>query len=332
MFVSTRYALVCALLTSLGFLSAGRASAQPRPAEFPTKMVKIIVPFTAGGLTDVLVRGLAQELTQQWGQAVVVDNRPGANTIIGAELAAKSAPDGYTLLLANDPTLSANQYLYKKLPYDPVKDFVPVINLVATEGLLVVREGLPARTVAELIAEAKAKPGEITYGTFGPGSKAHLDTEELARLTGARFNHIPYKGVSEVMVALSSGQIDFTLSGVPPAIQLAQAGKIRPIALAAAQRTALFKDVPTFAEAGVANFESSSWFGLVAPRNTPPALVKRIAADISRIIRRPEFQQRYITGVGLTLLDLGPDAYARFLDKDRSEYAERIRNVNVKLD
>ncbi len=327
-----RRALVCALLIPLGLAWVGRATAQPQAPAFPAKMVKIIVPFTAGGLTDVLVRGLAQELTQQWGQPVIVDNRPGANTIIGAELVAKSAPDGYTLLLANDPTLSANQYLYKKLPYDPVKDFVPLINLVATEGLLVVRDGLPARTLAELLAEAKARPGQITYGTFGPGSKAHLDTEALARLTGASFNHIPYKGVAEVMVALTGGQIDFTLSGVPPAIQLAQAGKIRPIALAAAQRTALFKDVPTFAEAGVANFESSSWFGLVAPANTPPALVTRIAADISSIIRRPEFQQRYITGVGLKLLDLGPDAYALFLDKDRSEYAERIRNVNVRLD
>lgn len=329
---ATRYALACALLIPIALTSATLARAQSHSTEFPTKMVKIIVPFTAGGLTDVLVRGLAQELTQQWGQAVVVDNRPGANTIIGAELAAKSAPDGYTLLLANDPTLSANQYLYKKLPYDPVKDFVPVLNLVATEGLLVVREGLAARTLGELIAEAKARPGEVSYGSFGPGSKAHLDTEALARLTGARFNHIPYKGVSEVMQALASGQIDFTLSGVPPAIQLAQAGKIRPIALAAAQRSPLFKDVPTFAEAGVPSLESSSWFGLVAPRNTPAAVVTRIATDISGIIRRPEFQQRYITGVGLRLLDLGPEAYARFLDKDRAEYAERVRAADVKLD
>ena len=142
---------------------------------WPTKPVRVIVPFTAGGLTDVLMRGIGQELGQHWGQAVIVENRPGANTIIGAEAAAKAAPDGYTLLMANDPTLSANQQLYKKLPYDPVNDFVPVINLVATEGLLVVREDFPGKSAQDLIKQAKARPGQVTYGTFGLGSKAHLD-------------------------------------------------------------------------------------------------------------------------------------------------------------
>ena len=175
-------ALLPALLALPAHAQTAQSAQTPAPASaWPVKPVRVIVPFTAGGLTDVLMRGIGQELGQQWGQAVIVENRPGANTIIGAEAAAKAAPDGYTLLMANDPTLSANQQLYKKLPYDPVNDFVPVINLVATEGLLVVREDFPGKSAQDLIEQAKARPGQVTYGTFGLGSKAHLGAAALAR-------------------------------------------------------------------------------------------------------------------------------------------------------
>ncbi|NYE21976.1 Bug family tripartite tricarboxylate transporter substrate binding protein [Pigmentiphaga litoralis] len=326
-------ALLPALLALPAHAQTAQSAQTPAPASaWPAKPVRVIVPFTAGGLTDVLMRGIGQELGQQWGQAVIVENRPGANTIIGAEAAAKAAPDGYTLLMANDPTLSANQQLYKKLPYDPVNDFVPVINLVATEGLLVVREDFPGKSAQDLIEQAKARPGQVTYGTFGLGSKAHLDAEALARATGVKFNHIPYKGVTEVMAALSGGQIDFTIAGPPSAIPLVKGGKIRALAVAATQRHPLFPDVPTFAESGIAGMTSSSWFGLVAPRGTPAPIVSKVAADISRIIRRPEFQQRYITGVGLTVLDMDPTAYATFLDGDRRRYADQIKAAGVSLD
>ena len=319
--------LAAMLLATAGLIN-GSASAQT----FPDKPVRIVVPFTAGGLADVLARGLANELSKTWPQPVVVENRPGANTIIAAEFTARAAPDGYTLLLANDPTVSSNQYLYNKLPYDPVKDFTPVINIAATQEVLVVSEAFKGRTVADLIAQAKARPGQITYGSYGPGSKAHLDAEDFARAAGVKLNHIPYKGVADVMGALISGQIDMSFSGMPPSITMVKGGKVRALAIAAPQRFKLLPDVPTMSEAGVPNFESSAWFGLIAPAATPRAVVEKIAADVAKVISRPDFQEKFISGVGLELLNQGPQKFADFLAKDRAAYAQSVKNVNVKLD
>ncbi len=316
------------MLLATASLTAGHSSAQT----FPDKPVRIVVPFTAGGLADVLARGLANELSRVWPQPVVVENKPGANTIIAAEFTARAPADGYTLLLANDPTVSSNQYLYNKLPYDPVKDFTPVINIAATQEVLVVSEAFKGRTVADLIAQARAKPGQITYGSYGPGSKAHLDAEDFARAAGIKLNHIPYKGVADVMGALTSGQIDMSFSGMPPSITMVKGGKVRALAIAAPQRFKLLPDVPTMSEAGVPNFESSAWFGLIAPAATPRAVVDKIAADVARVISRPDFQEKFIGGVGLELLNQNPQKFAEFLAKDRAAYAQSIRNVNVKLD
>lgn len=316
------------MLLATASLTAGHSFAQT----FPDKPVRIVVPFTAGGLADVLARGLANELSRVWPQPVVVENKPGANTIIAAEFTARAPADGYTLLLANDPTVSSNQYLYNKLPYDPVKDFTPVINIAATQEVLVVSEAFKGRTVADLIAQAKAKPGQITYGSYGPGSKAHLDAEDFARAAGIKLNHIPYKGVADVMGALTSGQIDMSFSGMPPSITMVKGGKVRALAIAAPQRFKLLPDVPTMSEAGVPNFESSAWFGLIAPAATPRAVVDKIAADVARVISRPDFQEKFIGGVGLELLNQNPQKFAEFLAKDRAAYAQSIRNVNVKLD
>ncbi len=319
-------------LAAMLLATAGVINTSAFAQTFPDKPVRIVVPFTAGGLADVLARGLANELSKTWPQPVVVDNRPGANTIIAAELTARSPADGYTLLLANDPTVSSNQYLYNKLPYDPVKDFTPVINIAATQEVLVVSDAFKGRTVADLIAQARARPGQITYGSYGPGSKAHIDAEDFSHLAGVKLNHIPYKGVADVMGALTSGQIDMAFSGMPPSITMVKGGKVRALAIAAPQRSKLLPDVPTTAEAGIANFESSAWFGLIAPAATPKAVVDKIAADVARVIARPDFQEKYITGVGLVLLNQGPQPFADFLVKDRAAYAKSVKNVNVKLD
>ena len=309
-------------------LSAIGAHAQT----WPTRPVKIIVPFPAGGLADNLTRGLAQDLSRDWGQPVVVENRPGANTIIAAQAAAKSPADGYTLMMANDPTMSSNQYLYAKLPYDPLKDLVPVINVAETLEVLVVGSAFKGRTLADLVAEAKARPGEVSYGSYGPGSKAHIDAEAFSRATGVRMMHVPYKGVADVVPALIGGQVQIAFTGVPPMVQVVKGGQLRAIAVAAPKRSAVLPDVPTFAEIGMPGFHSSAWFGLIAPAGTPRAVIDKVAADVSRIIVKPEFQARYITGVGLELLNQGPEAFAEFLKKDRAMYATYIKDLGVKLD
>jgi tripartite-type tricarboxylate transporter receptor subunit TctC len=312
------------------FLACGMSVAAAQG--FPAKPVRIIVPFPAGGLADVLGRGLAQALNRAWNQQVIVENRAGANTIIAAELVAKSAADGYTLLLANDPTLSSNQHLYRKLPYDPVKDFAPVVNLIAVPSVLIANPSLAANTLQELIALAKKKPGAITYGTFGPGSKTHIDMEGFSALAGIKLTHVPYKGVAEVVPAALSGQIHIALTGVQPVVANIQAGKLKAIAMAVARRSPVLPNVPTFAEAGVANFESRSWFGLVAPAATPRGIINQIAADAGRIASSKEFQGKFVTGVGLEPLVLMPEEYARFLKEDREIYAQRMKHIDVKLD
>ncbi|MDX3904590.1 MAG: tripartite tricarboxylate transporter substrate binding protein [Pigmentiphaga sp.] len=290
------------------------------------------MPFTAGGLSDVLARGIAQELTTRWARPVIVENRPGANTIIAAEYVARAAPDGYTLLMANDPTLSLNQYLYRKLSYDPVKDFVPVINLVQTREILLASNGSGIDSVQELVARAKAKPGEVSYGSYGVGSKAQLDAEAFASMAGIRLNHVPYKGVADVMAALVGGQIDMAWVGVPPSIPMVKSGKVKLLGVAAPQRIAAFPDAPTLAELGFPKMVSQAWFGLVAPSGTPQAVVDKIAADVAAVVSQQAFQEKYVTGVGLEPLNQGPKEFERFLAQDRAEYEASIRNANVKLD
>jgi len=327
MFTRIFMGTVCAAATLLSTASHAQSS-----VTYPSKPVKIIVPFPPGGLADNLARGLSQELSREWGQQVVVENRAGANTIIAAQATLAAGGDGHTLMLANDPTISSNQYLYSKLPYDPVKDFVPVINVAETLEIMVVGPAFKGNTLNDLIAAAKAKPDEVPYGTYGLGSKAHIDAEAFSKLAGIKTLHVPYKGVADVMPALLSGQVQFAITGVPPAIPLVRSGQLRAIAIASPKRSASLPEVPTFSEVGLQGFNASAWFGLIAPAATPRAVVEKIAADVSKIIVRPEFQQKYISGVGLELLNQGPAQFAEFLRKDRAAYAVQIKELNVKLD
>lgn len=325
--MNIRATLICvAVLVSCAV--AGPAHSE----DFPAKMVRIVVPFTAGGLADVVARGVAQDLTTRWARPVIVENRPGANTIIAAEYVARAEADGHTLLMANDPTLSSNQYLYRKLSYDPVKDFVPVVNLVQTREVLLVRNDLGVGNVKDLVTRAKANPGKMTYGSYGVGSKAQLDAVTFSELADIQLNHVPYKGVADVMAALVGGQIDMAWVGVPPAIPMVESGKVKLLAVAAPQRIAVFPDTPTFAELGFPKMVSQAWFGLVAPAGTPDEVVRKIAGDVAAIVSQPAFQEKYVTGVGLELLNQGPTEFARFLAQDREQYEAAIRQANVKLD
>ncbi len=315
--------------TLLGAALAGSALAQQFPSGKP---VRIIVSYPPGGPVDVLARPLAEGLQKLWGgNPVIVENKPGANAIIGTDFVAKQPPDGYTLLLANDPSLSSNQYLYSKLPYDPVKDLVPVVTIATTTLILLTPASLPANSLQDLIALAKKKPGELTYGSIGPGSVTHLDAEAFASAAGIKLAHVPYKGTGEVVPALVGGQIDMALSAIGPSLSYIRSGKMKALAVASLQRSPLVPEVPTFAEAGIP-FEARSWFAIAAPAGTPRPVVDRIAADVKRVVEAPEYREKFINGMGLEPLSMGPDQFAEFLGKDRAKYAQRVKNANVRLD
>jgi tripartite-type tricarboxylate transporter receptor subunit TctC len=298
---------------------------------WPSKPVRLIVPYPAGGLTDVLARGIAAEVVKVWGHPLLVENRPGASQMIGAEAIAKSAPDGYTIGMMDKTPLAINPWLFSKLPYDPAKDFAPIINMVQTSQVLVAHPGLAANTVKELVELAKAKPGSINYGTFGAGSITHLDSEAFAAAAGVKLTHIPYKGIAEVLPAVASGQIQIALSGIPPMLPLARQGRVKVLGAMTPQRVAVLPEVPTFTEQGYP-LVSSSWFALFAAAGTPRPLIEKIAADIGRIISQKDFDQRFITGVGLEMLNHGPDQLAATVASDRQKYQVYVKNVGVKLD
>jgi tripartite-type tricarboxylate transporter receptor subunit TctC len=299
---------------------------------FPTKPVRLIVPVTAGGLSDVLARQLAQELTRVWGQQVLVENRVGANTIVAAEATAKAAPDGHTLMFTTPPAMSSNQFLFKKLPYDPERDLAPVYNIAYAPPIFIVGADVPAKTLQEFVALAKAKPGEITYGSFGVGSVAQIDIEVLSARAGMRMNHIPYKGIADVLPALAGGQIQFGYAGIPPAMGLLNQGKIRALAVAAPRRVALLPDVPTLEEAGYPGLDLRGWFGIIAPAATPKPIIDKIADDVARIVEREDFRKKAITGVGLEPMPQNPEQFAAFLKTERARNEQVIKSLKLSLD
>lgn len=297
--------------------------------QFPTKPVRVIVPVSAGGLKDILVRGIGHELSKIWGQPVIVENRLGAAHIIATEYVVKSAPDGYTIL-ATDKPWTSNPFLYSKLPYDGVKDLVPVVNLAQLTDLLVAAPQLPANTLQELIAYARANPGKLNYGSFGVGSITHVDAEAMAAAAGVTFTHVPYKGIADVLPALMGGQIQMAFSAVPPALPLVRQGRIKAIAYGGRQRSAVLPNVPTFIEAGLPGFESWTWSGLLAPAATPRAVIDKIAADVGTVLAMPEIRAKYYDSVGMEMLYLGPDKFAELLREDRANFAKQVRLVGLR--
>ena len=316
--------LFLAVLLSLTTLAAAAQS-------WPTKPVKLIIPYPPGGLTDVLARGLSAEIAKTWGQPLIIENRPGASQMIGAEAVAKSPPDGYTLAMLDKTPLAINPYLFGKIPYDPVKDFAPVINMVQTSQVLVAHPSLAANNVRELVELARSNPGGINYGTFGPGSITHLDSEAFASAAGIKLTHIPYKGIAEVLPAVAAGQIQIALSGIPPMLPLARQGRLKVLGAMTPQRVAVLPDVPTFAEQGYP-LVSSSWFALFAPAGTPRPIIDKIAADVGRVLSQKDFDERFVSGVGLEMLNQGPDQLTATVAADRVKYQAYVKAVNVKLD
>ncbi len=307
--------------------SPGLAQAQA----WPSKPVRVIVPVTAGGLSDVIARAMSAELSKIWGQTVVVENKPGAGHIIATEFVVKSPADGYTVLMT-DRAMSANPFLYKKLPYDASKDLTPVANMILITSVLLAHPGFAPRTLQELVAAAKDKPGTINYGSFGKGTVTHVDMEAFAAKVGIKLVHIPYKGIADVLPALASGQIQIALAGIPPALTLIRSGALRTVALAGAPRSRLLPDTPTSTEAGFPGLLSESWTGFFVPSATPAAVVGKFGADMGRVIDMADFRTKYITGVGLEPLFLGPENFAEYLRNERASMVERMKGLDVQLD
>jgi len=254
---------------------------------YPTKPIRLVVPFPAGGTTDILARAAAQKLSEALGQQVVVDNRPGAGGNIGADIVAKSAPDGYTLLMGTVGTHAINPSLYTKMPYDHFKDFVPVVLVAGVPNVLVVTPSLPVNSVQDLIKLAKEKPGQINFASSGSGTSIHLSGELFKTMTGVEMTHVPYKGSSPALTDLMGGQVQLMFDNLPSALPQIKGGKLRAIAVTSTKRAPALPDIPTMAESGLPGFEASSWFGVLAPAGTPPAVVTRINTEINKWLQSP---------------------------------------------
>jgi tripartite-type tricarboxylate transporter receptor subunit TctC len=279
-------------MTLLAVAAAG-ASAQPAAGSaYPSRPLHLIVPFPPGGSTDILARALGQKLSEVLEQPVVVDNRPGAGGSIGAEAAAKAAPDGYTLLMGQLGPLAVSPAIYKKLPYDPVKSFAPVCLMAIVPSVLVVNTSLPFSSAAELIAYAKKNPGRLTYGSAGNGSTSHLTTEYFKLATGTDILHVPYKGVGPMLTDLVSGQVAMGINGAPAVMPHVTSGRLRALAVTSLARVPSLPDIPTLDEAGVKGFEANGWYGIVAPAGTPSAIVLRLNSGIRRAVGTPELRAR----------------------------------------
>lgn len=311
-------------------IAAGLFSQDPALAQYPTKPVHVVVPYPAGGAVDAFARVLSQHLSEMWAQQVIVDNRPGASTVIGADQVAKSTPDGYTLLLTADLTLVIVPHLYEKIPYDSLRDFVPIIGLVSATQALVANPSLPVKTVKDLVTLAKEKPGQLTYGSFGVGSTGHLNMEMLQAMTGARFNHIPYNGAGPAMNDVIGGHISFMLAALSIVKGNVQAGKLRMIGVGSDHRSSEFPDVPTISESGVPGFEAKSWFGLVAPAGTSPDIVNKINRDVTKVISDRAFAEKYLAAQGLEPIIGTPQQFSTFIRAETAKWGKFVKDANIK--
>jgi tripartite-type tricarboxylate transporter receptor subunit TctC len=296
---------------------------------YPSRPIRLIVPYPPGGTADAMARALGQELTAAWGQAVVIDNRPGASTIIGAEIAARSPPDGYTLLFTTDSTLTINPLLHKRLPYDPQKDFAPIIVIGNQDLVLVVHPSVPARTLDEFVAVAKDKPGALNYGSFGRGSQPHLAMEMFSQLAGISLVHVPGKGIAEVLSDLISGTVQAAFVGVSAA-GLIRDGKVRGLATGGGHRSALFAEVPTFAEKGYPQMYARAWWGIVAPAGTPREIVDKLNGALNRVIGDRQFQEKRMLPQGLEPAGDSPQAFAVLIREDVLRWGRVIELAGIK--
>lgn len=311
-----------------GCLTAG-AAAQVTPQSYPSKPVRWIVPFAAGGPSDLLVRLIGQKLTDAWGQPVLADNRGGANGVVGSELAAKSAPDGYTILLGTNGTHGINASLFAKLPYDTISDFAPITRIGQVPFLLVAHPSLPARTVPELIKLARLKPGQISYASGGSASQ--LAAELFKSMARVDMLHVPYKGASVAITDVIGGQVSITFGGVALALPQVKAGRLRALAVTGSGRSAVVPDVPTVGESGVPGYEVSTWYGVFAPSATPRAIVERINAEIVKSVQTPDVKERLRSQAFEPLADT-PEQFAALVRTEIVKWAKVVKESGARVE
>ena len=298
---------------------------------YPGKPVRIIVPYSAGGGTDIVARAVGQKLSEAWGRSVIVDNRAGASGMIGAEAVAKAPADGYTLLMATPPEVAVNHHLYSKVSYSPERDFAPITLVAITPLVIATHPGVPAKNIRELVALAKAKPGTLGYATPGTGSTQHLTAEMLMSAAGIQLVHIPYKGAGQSIPDVLGGQVPVGIYGLLTIMQHAKAGKMRILAVTTLKRSSAAPDLHTLAESGFPGFDTSLWFGLLAPAATSKEVIGKVHAEVLRVLKLPDVVER-IASQGADIVGNGPPEFAAFIAAESAKYARIIKQAGVKLD
>jgi tripartite-type tricarboxylate transporter receptor subunit TctC len=319
--IRTFIVLTAALLPALA------AHAQP----YPSKPIHFVSAFAPGGTTDILARILAEKLREQVGQPVIVENRPGAGGNIGSDYVAKAAPDGYTLLMGASGPLAVNVSLFASMPFDPRRDFVPVVQITAAPLVLVVPANSPINSVGELLAEARKPGARLNYGSAGPGSPQHVTAELFKYMAKVDMTHVPYKSAGQSIADLVGGQLSASFEAMIPAIPHIKAGKLRALAVTGAERSPLLPDVPTVAEAGVPGFESTAWYGVVAPAGTPPDVVKRLNAEFAKILTQPDVKQR-ITELGGLQVPLSAESFGKLINAEIDKWGAVVKASGMKVE
>ena len=322
-----RIVFLSALAFAVGLGVASPASAQA----YPSKPIHIVVPFAPGGITDILARALGQKLTDALGQQVVIDNKPGANSQIGAEAVAKAAPDGHTLLVSADTTFAMNPHLYAKLGYDPVKDFAPISGLGISPQALVVHPSVPVKTFAELIDHAKKHPGALNYGTFGPGSSGHLNIVLLEMLTGAKFTAVHYKGAAPAITDVLGGHIQMMIVSIGLVRNHFEAGTLNLMGFGSAARLEQFPNVPTIAER-LPGYEAASWYGFAAPKGTPREIVEKLSAETQKIFADPAFREKFLAPAMTFSIASSPEKFGERINADLEKWGKVIKDAKVQVE
>jgi tripartite-type tricarboxylate transporter receptor subunit TctC len=317
-----------AALFAYALVMMGTATAQ---SNYPAKAIRYVVPFPAGGPLDIVARAIGQELTKSWNQPVIIDNRPGAGGNIGADLVAKAPADGYTILMGAVSTHAINVTLYSKLPYDPIKDFAPVTLITSVPNVLVLHPSVPAKNVKELIALAKARPGQLNFASGSTGSAGHLAGELFKSMAGVEMTHIPYKGAAPAVIDLIAGHVSLMFDNLSSALPNIKSGRIRALAVTTLKRSPLLPQLPTISEAGLRGFDVATWFGIFAPAGTPPDIVARLNNETVRILHTPDMRER-LAALGAEPIGDKPDEFAAFIKTEIPKYAKVIKTSGAKAD